>query len=181
LCANFENFLAASKGEIDAALQKQLLRKLVNVAEIEEKAREIIAARGAIAEEVSPSIADPLIEAAADEERAEPKDLWAKLLAAAMDPSRKNLVRLSFITTLKQMDPLDARVLEALYGIYPAGFGQGMNGRDQLSQQLSVTHDEVLVSFGNLESLNCVGFSLERPKISPIITPSGRLLIEALR
>jgi hypothetical protein len=133
-------------------------------------------------EDISPSIALPLIEAALDEDRDGLKELWAKLLAAAMDPARKNRVRLSFVATLKQMDPLDARILEALYGAYPAGFGENRNGRDVLSQNLSVSLDEVLVSFSNLENLNCVGFGAgQGPKISPTISPTGRLLIEALR
>jgi hypothetical protein len=89
------------KGEIDIALQKQPLRRLRNIAEIEEMARSIATARGGTVEEVSPSIADPLIEAAPDEEREELKELWAKLLAAAMDPVRQKRVRLSFVATLK--------------------------------------------------------------------------------
>jgi hypothetical protein len=133
-------------------------------------------------EDVSPSIALPLIEAALDEDREGLKELWAKLLAATMDPARKKRVRLSFVATLKHLDPLDAKVLEALYAAYPGGFGENRNGRDVLSQNFSVSQDEVLVSFSNLERLNCVGFGMgQGPKISPIIAPMGRLLIEALR
>jgi hypothetical protein len=73
-------------------------------------------------EEISPSIAVPLIEAAADESREELAELWAKLLAAAADPARKGRVRLEFATTLKQMDPLDAKVLETIYIRFPQGF-----------------------------------------------------------
>ncbi len=132
-------------------------------------------------EEISPSIARPLLEAAVDESREELAELWAKLLAAASDPSRKDRVRLSFVTTLRQMDPLDARVLQALYDIYPAGFPNQSNGRDALSEQFRVSMDEVLVSFLNLEKLNCLGFSInDTPKISPMISPTGRLLVEAL-
>jgi Abortive infection alpha len=132
-------------------------------------------------EDISPSIALPLIEAALDEDREGLKELWARLLAAAMDPSRKNRVRLSFVATLKQMDPLDASVLETIYDT-PGGFGGGTNGRDVLSQKFSVSADEVLVSFINLQRLNCVGFaSGQGPKVSPIIEPLGRLLVEALR
>jgi hypothetical protein len=61
--------------------------------------------------DVSPSVAIPLIAAAINEDRAVLKDLWAKLLAGAMDPARTNLVRPTLIELLKQMDPLDARVL----------------------------------------------------------------------
>jgi hypothetical protein len=79
------------------------------------------------------------------------------------------------------MDPSDAKTLEALYCVFPAGFGQNRNGRDVLSQQLGTSHEEVLVSFGNLEKLNCIGFGLDSPKINPIISPFGKLLIDALR
>lgn len=130
-------------------------------------------------EDISPSVALPLIEAALDEDREGLKELWAKLLAAAMDPSRKNCVRLSFVATLKQMDPLDAKILEALYDA-PGGFAGGANGRDVLSQKFSVSKDEVVVSFSNLEKLNCLGFG-DTARISPNIGALGRLLVEALR
>jgi Abortive infection alpha len=177
-----KQFWPLLRNEIDIGLQKQLLRKLKNVADLDEKAREILTARHAAAEEISPSISGPLLEAAAEEERDELKEVWAKLLAAAMDPTRKNRVRLSFITILKQMDPMDARVLDSVHR-NPAGFGEGINGRDALSKEFGVTQDEILVSFENLERLRCVGFAdpAAGPKISPIITPSGRLLMEALR
>jgi hypothetical protein len=131
-------------------------------------------------EEISPSLAVPLIEAAIDESREELAQLWAKLLAAASDPARKNRVRLSFIATLKQMDPLDARILEALYANHPGGFPPNLIGRDVLAKQLDVSPDEVLVSFRNLERLECVDFN-SPPKVTPFISASGRLLIGALR
>jgi hypothetical protein len=82
---------------------------------------------------------------------------------------------------LKQMDPLDAKVLEALCDT-PGGFGGGTNPRDVLSQNFCVSPDEVLVSFSNLERLDCVGFNTgQGPKVSPIIEPLGRLLVVALR
>jgi Abortive infection alpha len=65
-------------------------------------------------EEVSPSVAIPLIAAAVNEDRDVLKQLWAKLLAAAMDPARTDLVRPSLIELLKKMDPLDARIIEHL-------------------------------------------------------------------
>ena len=71
-------------------------------------------------DDISPSIALPLIEAALDEDR---EGLKAKLLAAAMDPKRKHLVRADLISTLKQLEPLDAIVLNT---VYDAG---GLNSR----------------------------------------------------
>jgi len=168
------------KGEIDIALQKQLLRKIQNVTEIEKIARQIIAARGAIREEVSPSIADPLIEAAADEERAELKELWAQLLAAAMDPKRKQFVRADIITTLKQFEPLDARVLQAASEL--KGTQLPPNARDNIAQKLSATSDEIEVSMTNLARLGCL-VPVDDWGAGPYVTvaPRGRMLIQALR
>src|SRR5258708_7086372 len=45
---------------------------------------------------VSPSLAIPLIRAAYDESRPELQELWAQLIAAAMDPARSSRVRRSF-------------------------------------------------------------------------------------
>jgi predicted alpha/beta hydrolase len=44
-------------------------------------------------EDVSPSVAIPLIAGAINEDRDVLKELWARLLAAAMDPARSKLVR----------------------------------------------------------------------------------------
>src|SRR5437660_1458996 len=60
-----------------------------------------------------PSVAIPLLRAAYDESRPELQQIWAKLIAAAIDPNRSGQFRLSFIATLKQFDPLDAQVLKA--------------------------------------------------------------------
>ena len=65
-------------------------------------------------EKPTPALALPLISAAIDEDREELKDLWARLLASAMQPGRKNRVRQSFIATLKELDPLDALCLRAI-------------------------------------------------------------------
>jgi hypothetical protein len=75
----------------------------------------ILRARGAEnRDQGSPSVAIPLIEAAINEDREVLKDLWAKLLANALDPNRANLVRPSLIELLKQLDPLDALILRQL-------------------------------------------------------------------
>ena len=63
--------------------------------------------------ELSPNQATELLTAAQDESRKELADLWARLLANAMDPNMNN-VRHSFIAMIKEMDPLDAVVLRFL-------------------------------------------------------------------
>jgi hypothetical protein len=77
-----------------------------------------------------------------------------ELLAAAMDPSRSGGVRLSFITTVKQFDPLDVLVLKALYvAISP-------DSRVLLANSLQKPDAEIEISIQNLEGLGCVEAAL---------------------
>jgi hypothetical protein len=105
--------------------------------------------------EVSLSVAIPLIQAAIDEDREGLRQIWARLLAAAMDPARTHLVRLAFIDAVKHMDPLDAAVLQALQGPTHAGKITGAL-RNSVVEQLGSTPDEFDVSVENLAKLGLV-------------------------
>jgi hypothetical protein len=61
--------------------------------------------------EIPEQVAVPLLEAAQGETREELQDIYAALLANAMDPRFSNDVRPEFITTVKDLQPLDAAVL----------------------------------------------------------------------
>jgi hypothetical protein len=146
------------------------VRRVENIARILEKANERMKARKAKAQEpVSLSITLPLLRAAADESRDELQDLWARLLAAAADPSRAGSFRLAFIDAAKKMDPLDAAVLH----VAQADRGGRISGEDQNSTaaSLHVSRDEVDVSASNLEKLGCV---LEVNTQTKVISPFGR-------
>lgn len=124
-------------------------------------------------EPVSPSLAIPLISAAYDETRPELQQIWAELLAAAMDPSRSGAVRLSFVNTVKQFDPLDA-----LRQLYNQAGELAPNPRDNLAGRLQRSRDEIELSAINLEMLRCVA-----PKLGAYvgvhfyITTYGRELV----
>jgi len=102
---------------------------------------------------VSPSVAIPLLRAAYDESRPELQELWAELIAAAMDPTRSGQVRLSFITTVKQLDPLDALVLKELYNEPGPTIP---NPRDFLTTRLNRSPTDIELTVDNLASLRCV-------------------------
>jgi hypothetical protein len=89
-------------------------------------------------ERVSPSVAIPLIAGAINEDREVLKQMWAKLLAAAMDPARANRVRASIIETLKKMDNVDALVLSSILPLMSAP-----NWRDALKTRLKISGDEI--------------------------------------
>lgn len=131
-------------------------------------------------EEVSPSVAIPLIEAAINEDREVLKQLWAKLLANALDPSRTHFVRVSLIELLKQFDPLDALVLRELTdpkfnNFIPAGGDLA----EALAKHLQVDRDDAHLSLERLFELRCLGAAPnDTPR--PPVTSKGRALIRAV-
>jgi hypothetical protein len=122
---------------------------------------------------VTPAVAIPLLRAAYDENRAELQDLWTRLLAAAMDPSRADAVRLSFIAAVKQLDPLDARLL--LWMSRYSG-PEIINVADRASKELNASPDELHISFGNLAKIGCISPETQRGQ-HPILAPFGRQLL----
>jgi hypothetical protein len=136
------------------------VRRAENMARMMYEARERLAARGV--EETKPatlSIALPILQGAADEDRDELVDLWARLLANAMDPTL-NSVRQLFIDAVKRMDPLDAVVLryidENKIGIVIAG-GRPREGQpigcDHIGRAIDRRYDEVELSILQLKDL----------------------------
>jgi hypothetical protein len=126
-------------------------------------------------EDVSPSVAIPLIAAAINEDRDVLKQLWAKLLAAAMDPHRANLVRSSMIEVLRRMDPLDAAVLRCANA---TGGGLITNEtRIKIASELGASRDETDVSIANLQKLELV---VPTNPPNAIVSPLGREFLRAV-
>ena len=115
-----------------------------------------LAARGITDEmiaKVSPSLIEPLLEAAGGESRPELQDLWARLLANALDPSREQDLRIEFIETLKLFHPRDAFILLAMSD---SGATLAPNTRDYFMKRLALQQSTVLVSLAHLEKLGCI-------------------------
>jgi hypothetical protein len=100
------------------------------------------------------TLALPILQAAGDESQEVIQDLWARLLAAAMDPARASQVRQRFIETVKAMDPLDALLLRRVVA------GSASIGRSQFGNVGNalggVGEDEIAVSVEHLVDLNCM-------------------------
>jgi hypothetical protein len=126
------------------------------------------------------SVLLPLIAAAVDEDREGLKELWAKLLAAAMDPARTNLVRPSLIETLKQLDPLDARLLLHLYRNKVGPALGGVSYHVHASKVLSVSEDESWVSLTHLYELGILQQMPGQIMQIPTFSPKARLLLKAV-
>src|SRR5258706_6775926 len=97
------------------------------------------------------SILEPLLEAAVRESRPELQDMWARLLAAAVDPKRAGQVRLEFIETVKHLESLDAAVLERLQT--PMHYAP--SAQDFMARALDASPDEIEVAFQSLHRILC--------------------------
>lgn len=103
--------------------------------------------------ETPEQIAIPLLEAAQGESREELIDLWARLLANAMDPGRIADVRAEYIDILKKFEPLDARILDSLSGNNPA---TSQIQKQSIHALVGTRQSAAIVSVDNLERLGCI-------------------------
>lgn len=119
-------------------------RRAKNIAEMMNKAKKKLESWGIEdSEPASLTVAIPILQGAADESREEIQDLWARLLAAAMTPSRARYIRQGFTEVIKKMDPLDALIL----------LEQGSEKTTDLAQtlkQLNVSSDQYIISLKKL-------------------------------
>ncbi len=149
-----------------------------NLAKLDEETDRILENRGPkpVLEPVSLSLAIPLITAAQDESRKELQEIWARLLANAMDKNRGG-VRLSFIETVKKFDPVDALVLLKLDEWRPVT--DATERVNNFASALAVAPDEISTSLGRLIKLDCVYRNSMNNEYEK--TAFGRLLTNACR
>jgi hypothetical protein len=128
--------------------------------------------------ELSPNIAAALISSAQEEAREELAELWARLLANAMDPNLNNL-RYSFISAVKEMDPHDAKIMCHIYSekitcIRRGGGGDSKTNTsvDRMSKALGDRYDDTEVS---IEHLGELGFLKPAPNDQNIWFPTAKL------
>ena len=67
---------------------------------------------------VSPKLALPIFENATTEEDDSLQDIWARLLATALDPKTTGGVRIAYVDIARQMEPIDAKILHEIYCRY---------------------------------------------------------------
>jgi hypothetical protein len=86
-------------------------------------------------------------------------------MAAASDPSKLGLFRRDYITIAKQLEQIDAAVLNLLkdmQGIY-------QDGRvSRLMQRLSLSQDQIVVSLAKLHQLGLVTEGSPNPELLPL-------------
>lgn len=134
--------------------------------------------------DVSPNILTPIIAAAQDESRGELCELWARLLANAVDPGRQDVVTRSVVEALKALDPIDALILSRFYDLVSKGKAAGATGPINLTAVVAEscpTPDAGHVSIQHLSDLRLL--RIEDPanlatRLRP--TPLGRELVRAV-
>ncbi len=101
--------------------------RIRNLDKIARKTEEILRERGVEdPEPIGPKALLPALEAASEEIDETMQDMWATLLANAMDPGRDVSLQRVFIDSLKQFEPIDARILSAYLEV-GAGNAQSPN------------------------------------------------------
>jgi hypothetical protein len=146
-----------------------------NADRLHRRTEEILASRNAEIEPLSLSIARPLFEAAQDESRDELVEMWARLLANAMDKSRPP-IRKAFIEALKRLDPLDAVILDCTHRKSPRGWVK----HDLWPNDLAVSVDELAVSLAHLKDVGCLDLMTNiHDEGLHRISPFGRELMRA--
>ena len=116
------------------------------------------------------------------ESQEELQQLWARLIANAMDPTRDVRLRREFIETLSRFEPVDAVVLEFVDNWYLTSDTRDPDKKYFLPETVPVGDldvDTTVVSVENLEQLRCLvtlGSSSRRS-----VTSFGKLLLRACR
>lgn len=163
-----------------------------------DKVKALLASRGIEnTRSVPPSFALPLIQAATIEHHEEIHDLWANLLATAMDLNAPEMRR-SYVGILQQFEPTDAKLMLWVYEIIMAETeasyvnvfsGGGVRARvSDLADQIGTTKEDVELSLFNIDRLGCVMVSIPGQlgdSYQPIttaeikLTALGKALVEA--
>ena len=126
--------------------------RLRNLDKISRKTEDILRERGVKKPEpIGPKALLPALEVASEETDETLQDMWANLLANAMDPNNDTSLQRVFIETLKQFEPIDALVLNAAVSNFANKlFGEGATA-DLISKRSSLA----AMSAERLAKLGC--------------------------
>ena len=133
--------------------------------------------------EPSPSILIPLLQAAVDESREELQALWAALLANAMVDDGKR-VRRDYLEALRQMEPVDALVIDVISRNPNRGSSdlmaiqENIRFAEQEQVRLGIAANEWAIASGKLFQLGLLSNAHLGP---PAATPFGMGFMEACK
>ncbi|MCK1320424.1 DUF4393 domain-containing protein [Bradyrhizobium sp. 156] len=119
------------------------------------RTQEILRERDAKTTELPEQIAIPLLEAAQQESRTEMQEIWARLLANAMDTDRAADVRPEFVAALQKLQPLDALLLQEARALVQNP-NQATVDPKIFADRLSIRETLAAVSIENLVIARCL-------------------------
>ena len=102
---------------------------------------------------------EPLLDAASAESDETLQEMWADLLANAMDPNKDTSLRLVFIETLKSFEPLDALLFQRVGKtlLEENGIAKGtIFNFESLGQYFDLRATQVELSSRHLHKLGCI-------------------------
>jgi Abortive infection alpha len=150
-----------------------------NRARLRERTEAILNSRGAEMNAApSPSTTIPLLSAAQDEGREELLDLWARLLATALNPVSAENYRREFVGIARALEPIDVACLPRL----EAGATKAWRfRRESMAKALNKSQDGVDLALRNLAKLGLIDLEkMESPDFQSFMTPLGRQFLAAV-
>ena len=131
-----------------------------NLDKISRKTEEILHKRGVEdPEPIGPKALLPALEAASEETDETLQDMWANLLANALDPNRDTSLQRIFIEALSQMEPIDALVFRTMAEKAPneALSSKDVGERLDCRETLAAVSMERLIDLGVLREMGGPG------------------------
>lgn len=151
-----------------------------NASEVGRRAGKILADKNLKVDSTTPpEHLEEILEAGSARSEEELKDLFAKLLAAAVDPNKRKGYRRQFILAVKEMEPIDAQ----LFPLLEAHTGLAPTRHEYLAGRFQVPLDDVLMSFSNLTRLGALDAMPGHADRSlyPCLSAFGRSLLRFIR
>jgi hypothetical protein len=147
--------------------------RIRQIDKLRRRTEEIIKERGKkyAPREPNPSFLVPIFNSACDDSRIEIQELWARLIASAIDGNRPN-IRKSFISIINQMDEFDAIILQRLSKVINLSaqivIEKQKTSNSQyysMAEELNMTKDQWEISMDQLSALGIIAIKRDHIKL----------------
>ncbi len=126
---------------------------------------------------VPPKLALPIIENASLEEDDELQDLWANLLASAVDPNYNGQIRSAFIDIIRQVEVIEVHILDFMFkearseddkdkDAFTYYLRNNLVSPNRIVEALGISMEACETSIDNLLRLRCVSSNVEFQRYS---------------
>lgn len=143
--------------------------KLKNAVFVGEKAKEYLKQRGITeatqVRELTAKFGVLFLQGASVEDEPTLRDLWAKLLANALDPNFQiQSIRSAFFSIIKELDPNDAKILELVHKTaieLGSSITVHMYKSEFIKSTLGLNDEQFAISFQNLIRTGCISANIK--------------------